>query len=128
MSLCIHDIVPTTCWSCLYGAFAPTMWESFTPAAATYEVPEDDFWGQEGGGGGCPSDAVSYSEYWAETRRGDDYDEWEGSKSFPNPLIVERPSWLATEWSRSPAFMGFYRSDLDAIAGHGIDPEFMNRH
>ena len=126
MSLCIHELVPTTCWSCLYGAYAPTRWESFEPAAPTYDTPEDDFWGREGGGGGCPSDAVSYSEYWAETRRGNDYDEWIPKKE--SPYIVERPSWLATEWTRSPAFMGFYRSDLDAIAGFGIDPEFASMH
>ena len=124
MASCIHDIDPTTCWSCLYGAFAPTMWESFTPAAPTHDTPEEDFWAREGGGGGCPSDAVSYSEYWAETRRGNDYDEWE-VKNLP---LVGRPSWLASEWTRSPAFMGFYRNDLAAIAGHGVDPEFMSRH
>jgi hypothetical protein len=106
------------------------MWEDFAPAAPTYEVPEGDFWGQEGGGGGCPSDAVSYSEYWAETRRGNDYDEWEVNRGGPDTFsyIVGRPSWLEISWTKSPAFMGFYRSDLDAIAGHGIDPEFASIH
>ncbi len=129
MALCIHNLVPTTCWCCLYGAFAPTKWESFERPAPLYDYPEVDFWGQQGGGGGCPSDrdweaAYTYNEDW------------------PNPVTptawppakvshldrVQRPTWLAVEFTRSPVFMGFYRSELDAIAGHGVDPEFMSVH
>jgi len=128
MALCIHDLVPTTCWCCLYGAFAPTMWEAFEPAAPTLDYPEGDFWGKAGGGGGCPSErdyeaARSYNEHWPNPKRPEIY-----RGKVKHLSTVQRPTWLAVEFTKSPAFLGFYRNDLSAIAGHGIDPEFMSVH
>lgn len=158
MALCIHNLVPTTCWCCLYGAFAPTRWESFERPAPLNDYPEVDFWGQSGGGGGCPSDrdaeaARSYNERWAqyeqelrcddclacqwELEGGGVYEADEHGCIDVAPYVrrptetlapTRRPRWLQVEFTRSPAFMGFYKSDLDAIAGHGVDPAFMSVH
>ncbi len=149
MALCIHNLVPTTCWCCLYGAYAPTLLESFGQAAPLFDYPEEDFWGKEGGGGGCPSEqAYQIVAEYEHQMRVDECAacmyETEGGQVYDDHTCIEtgvyvrratkqyppkgRPRWMRIEFSRSPAFLGFYRSDLDAIAGHGVDPAFMSVH
>ena len=150
MTLCKHKLVTDTCTIELYGLdYDP--WGNFRTDRSQdveWDVPSPVYYPSDNP---CPSQldwdrletleaarlegcmACNYLEeggtvYDDHTCNSLDYVERPLPTEYPKPEVVGRPEWATQYDCAGTSFLGFYRNDLQAAAGFGIDPWFASVH